>query len=46
MDTGEPIHYTAQMDFNLDAMAILDAGIRSADSGKIELVNNRHWQIG
>ena len=25
---------------------ILDAGIRSSDSGKIELVNNLHWQIG
>lgn len=46
MDTDEPIHYTAQPEFNLDAMAILDAGIRSSDSGKIELVNNLHWQIG
>ena len=46
MDTDKPIHYTAQPEFNLDAMAILDAGIRSSDSGKIELVNNLHWQIG
>ena len=28
------------------AIAILDAGMRSADSGKMELVNNLHWQIG
>ena len=28
------------------AMAILDAGIRSANSGKLELVNNVTWCIG
>jgi len=26
---------------NLEVMAILDAGIRSASSGKVELVNTR-----
>lgn len=46
MDTGEPLHITLQPAFNLDALAILDAGIRSADSGKVELLNNIHWQIG
>ena len=46
MDTGEPLHCTAQLEYNLNAIAILDAGIRSADSGKIELVNDLHWQIG
>lgn len=46
MDTGEPMHITAQAEFNLDALALLDAGIRSSDSGKTELVNNIHWSIG
>lgn len=45
-DTGEPLHYTLQPEFNLNALAILDAGVRSANSGKTELVNNLHWQIG
>lgn len=44
--TGEPLHETLQLDFNLDAMAILDAGRRSADSGKLETVNNPHWVTG
>src|ERR687886_813476 len=34
-ETGEPLHETLQLDFNLDAMAILDAGIRSARSGRL-----------
>ena len=46
MDTGEPTPYTTRPEFNLDAMAVLDAGIRSAGSGKMEPVNNCHWQIG
>jgi hypothetical protein len=31
---------------NLDVMAILDAGIRSAESGKVELVNDATWCVG
>jgi glucose-fructose oxidoreductase len=46
LETGEPLHETLQVDFNLDAEAILDAGIRSAQSGKLELVNDRSWSIG
>jgi predicted dehydrogenase len=46
LDTGEPLHETLQMGFNLDAEAILDAGIRSSSSGKLELVNDRYWTIG
>lgn len=42
--TGEPLHETLQLDFNLDAMAILDAGRRSAESQKTEIVNSTHWQ--
>ena len=41
--TGEPVHQTLDADFNLEAMAILDAGIRSAVSGRLELVNDGRW---
>jgi hypothetical protein len=34
------------MDNNLQFMAILDAGIRSAASGKVELINDATWCIG
>jgi predicted dehydrogenase len=44
--TGEPVHPTLDMMLNLDAMAILDAGLRSADTGKLEAVSNAHWCIG
>ena len=46
LDTGDPLHPTLESRFNLEAMAILDAGVRSADSGKLELVENAAWQIG
>jgi len=36
LETGEPLHETLQPGFNLDAMAILDAGIRSAASSCLE----------
>src|SRR5579859_4001278 len=38
LDTGEPLHETLRPDFNLDAQAILEAGIRSAASGRLEAV--------
>ena len=43
---GEPLNIMLQPEFNLHSMAILDAGLRSADSGKMEIVNNAAWQIG
>ena len=43
---GGKLNIMLQPDFNLRSMAILDAGLRSADSGKMELVNNVAWQIG
>ncbi|MBR4867286.1 MAG: Gfo/Idh/MocA family oxidoreductase [Clostridia bacterium] len=36
MDTGIPPHETLTLPMNLAAMEILDAGIRSAESGKVE----------
>lgn len=45
LETGEPLHETLQMERNLEVMAILDAGIRSAASGKVELVNDATWCI-
>jgi predicted dehydrogenase len=46
LETGDPLHPTLQLDQNLEAMAILDAGIRSAASGKQELVGDAAWTIG
>jgi predicted dehydrogenase len=46
LDSGEPLHPTLSLELNLDAMAILDAGIRSAASGHVELINNAHWAVG
>jgi predicted dehydrogenase len=46
LETGEPLHPTLDVQLNLDAQAILDAGIRSAASGKLETVNNATWCIG
>lgn len=46
MDTDEPLHYTSQAEFNLNALAILDAAIKSTVSNKTELINNINWQIG
>jgi predicted dehydrogenase len=44
--TGEPLHPTLEAGLNVEVMAILDAGVRSASSGKIELVDNAAWCIG
>ena len=46
LETGDPPHPTMEMMHNLEAMAILDAGIRSAASGKQELVNDMTWCNG
>jgi predicted dehydrogenase len=46
LDTGEPIHPTIEMMLNLEIMAILDAGVRSAASGKLETVDSASWCIG
>lgn len=45
LDTGEPLHPTLDMAFNLEVMAILDAGVRSASSGKLELVDSAAWRV-
>lgn len=46
LDTGAPLHETLDMNFNLEAQAILDAGRRSTMSGRLELVNNPRWSVG
>jgi predicted dehydrogenase len=46
LETGEPLHPTLDPELNLEMMAILDAGRRSAASGKLELVNDATWNIG
>lgn len=46
LETGEPLHPSLGLWFNVDVMAILDAGVRSAASGKLETVDNATWRIG
>jgi predicted dehydrogenase len=46
LEIGESLHPTLDIPLNLDAMAILDAGIRSAKSGKAELVDSINWCAG
>lgn len=46
LDTDEALHPTLDLAFNLEVMAILDAGVRAADSGKLEPVENGTWCIG
>lgn len=46
LESGEPVHPTLEMAFNLKAMAILDAGVRSAKSGMLEAVDNATWCVG
>ncbi|MCL4863738.1 MAG: Gfo/Idh/MocA family oxidoreductase [Caldilineaceae bacterium] len=46
LETGDPLHPTLEVAFNVEAQAILDAGLRSAASQKMELINNATWQIG
>jgi predicted dehydrogenase len=46
LETGDPLHTTLDMHYNLEVQAILDAGVRAADSQRLELVNNVAWQVG
>ena len=46
LQTGDPLHQTLDLDFNLEVMAILDAGVRSADSGRLEQVDTVAWRLG
>jgi predicted dehydrogenase len=46
MDTGEAFHETISPELNIMAMTVLDAGLRSSASLKMELCSNRTWQIG
>ena len=46
LETGEPLHPTLEALNNLEYMAILDAGVRSAVSGRMETVDNVAWRIG
>jgi len=40
LKNGVPAHQTIQMDFNLEVMAMLDAGVRSSLSHQTEIVQN------
>jgi predicted dehydrogenase len=41
LDTGDSLHPTLASDFNLEVMKILDAGMRSADTGMFETIPRR-----
>ena len=44
--TGEPPYLLVEREYNLRAMAMLDAGLRSSASGRLEPVNSAYWSIG
>ena len=46
LETGEPLHPTLDVPVNLEVTAILEAGLRAADSGRLELVDSAAWHIG
>ena len=46
LDTNEPLFPMLDLGVNLAAMSILDAGIRSARSAKMELINDKVWCTG
>ena len=46
LETGEPLHLILSVEHNLAAMAILDAGLRSCHTGKLELVDDAMWCVG
>ena len=46
LETGDPLHETLDLEFNLEVMAILDAGLRSSESGRLELVDTEAWRLG
>lgn len=45
LEKDKPLHPTLDLEVNLDTMAILDAGIRSSKSGKMEFVNDINWDF-
>lgn len=46
LETGEPLPGFLDIDVNIEVLAILDAGVRSANSGKLEVIRNIAWEIG
>ena len=46
LQTGDPLHQTLDLEFNLEVMAILDAGVRSAGTGQLEQVDSDAWRLG
>jgi predicted dehydrogenase len=46
LETGEPLPSFLDIDVNIEVLAILDAGVRSANSGKLEVIRYAAWEIG
>ena len=43
LGTGDLLPDVLTPELNIEALAILDAGVRSAASGRMELVGSRAW---
>ena len=46
LQTADPVHPCLEVPLDLDAMAILSAGLRAAETGALEPVDNHHWSVG
>jgi hypothetical protein len=46
LETGEPLPGFLDMDVNIEVLGILDAGVKSASSGKLEVIRDTTWEIG
>ena len=44
-ETGEPVHPTLDLRSNAEAMAILEAAIKSSSTGKMEMVGGEVWSL-
>lgn len=45
IETGEPVHPLLCPRFNTETTAVVDAGIRSSISGRLEPVSSRAWEV-
>jgi predicted dehydrogenase len=45
IETGEPVHPTLDLRSNAEAMAILEAAIKSSSTGKMEMVGGEVWSL-
>jgi hypothetical protein len=46
LDTGDALPPLLSTALNLEALAILDAGVKSAESGQLQMVGSNVWTTG